>query len=423
MRDWRTCRGAMMTMPEREWLYTSSAKLAKHIDEPVIVHIGVQFGASLICCKAGALTARVIGVDPNIKLFRGDRDQYKLIEGLGGNEWASFHDGVHLLFIDGDHSKEGVHADIAGWAAKVRPGGLIVFHDYNADTEHWPHTVGVRAAVDAWDWAPTTWRELTAPDSLKVYQRLPFLKRCDGWGTVGIGTPYYKADYDFFRWWTWLLIGGLEPGDQALNDMSVYAPFPIPTVHNRLIARFLETDRDTLILVEDDHVAKQDIVREMRAKMDNRDFDIVCANYVGRRKLPLPVGYRLFNDPNEYGEYNCQLYSHKEVWRTGTQPVGGASFGLVLIRRWVLDAMLNGADPGGYFWCDWNGRNSQDIIFYVRAGQVGARTGVDRDANLGHVGQKIWTIEDFWRLEPPSRLERVRRAWKALTGRQGGSNG
>ena len=36
---------------------------------------------------------------------------------------------VDLLFIDGDHSYEGVAADYRLYRPLVRPGGLIVFHD------------------------------------------------------------------------------------------------------------------------------------------------------------------------------------------------------------------------------------------------------------------------------------------------------
>lgn len=35
-----------------------------------------------------------------------------------------------FLYIDGDHSYEGVKADLAAWAPKVVPGGVIGFHDY-----------------------------------------------------------------------------------------------------------------------------------------------------------------------------------------------------------------------------------------------------------------------------------------------------
>lgn len=36
-----------------------------------------------------------------------------------------------LLFIDADHSAEGIKLDCDIWPAKVRPGGVIVFHDYD----------------------------------------------------------------------------------------------------------------------------------------------------------------------------------------------------------------------------------------------------------------------------------------------------
>lgn len=36
---------------------------------------------------------------------------------------------VDLLFIDGDHSYEGVRGDLAHWYSKVAPGGHIVLHD------------------------------------------------------------------------------------------------------------------------------------------------------------------------------------------------------------------------------------------------------------------------------------------------------
>jgi predicted O-methyltransferase YrrM len=36
---------------------------------------------------------------------------------------------VDLLFIDGDHSAEGVRADLALYSPLLRPGGWIAFHD------------------------------------------------------------------------------------------------------------------------------------------------------------------------------------------------------------------------------------------------------------------------------------------------------
>jgi predicted O-methyltransferase YrrM len=42
---------------------------------------------------------------------------------------------VDVLFIDGDHTYEGVSADYNNYVYKVKPSGCIVFHDYT----HSPH--------------------------------------------------------------------------------------------------------------------------------------------------------------------------------------------------------------------------------------------------------------------------------------------
>lgn len=36
---------------------------------------------------------------------------------------------IDVLFVDGDHSEEGVRADVEHWAPHVGPGGHLVFHD------------------------------------------------------------------------------------------------------------------------------------------------------------------------------------------------------------------------------------------------------------------------------------------------------
>ena len=38
---------------------------------------------------------------------------------------------LDLVIVDGDHTYEGCTADAALWAPKLRPGGTILFHDYN----------------------------------------------------------------------------------------------------------------------------------------------------------------------------------------------------------------------------------------------------------------------------------------------------
>lgn len=56
-----------------------------------------------------------------------------------------------MIFIDGDHSYDGVTADIKAWAPLLIADGYLVFHDY--PSERW---IGVQRAVDellAGSWA------------------------------------------------------------------------------------------------------------------------------------------------------------------------------------------------------------------------------------------------------------------------------
>ena len=60
---------------------------------------------------------------------------------------------LDLVFLDADHSYEGVKADLAAWAPKVKPGGWIGGHDFrNADPAY--DFSGVERAVLEWATAP-----------------------------------------------------------------------------------------------------------------------------------------------------------------------------------------------------------------------------------------------------------------------------
>lgn len=235
------------------------------------------------------------------------------------------------------------------------------------------------------------------------------LRAGDTFGRLGVGVPYFKASWLFFRWWSWLLVGGFEDDDELVMGPEVPGEVPIPMAHNAIVREFLKTECDTLCLIEDDHVADQEVVRCMRTKPGNLGFDIVCASYTNRRGVPVPMGWRLGDGagrPLQPGEevpavscgYQC-VFDLLNVAMSGTQEYDGAGVGLVLIRRWVLEAMAGEADREHFFWFEWRGHSSQDVDFYAKAHRVGARVGVDRDNWIGHVGQYVWTRDDFvrWR--------------------------
>lgn len=86
---------------------------------------------------------------------------------------------IDLLFIDGDHSTDGVRKDIELWVSKLNIGGLAIFHDTLAPTNHRPHEqhAWVQAAIDAWqrgeyDTSDVQCVETLPYDSLRVFVRV-----------------------------------------------------------------------------------------------------------------------------------------------------------------------------------------------------------------------------------------------------------
>ncbi len=73
-------------------------------------------------------------------------------EGWSTEVAASVPDGtLDMVFLDADHSYEGVRDDIAAWLPKVRKGGWIGGHDYGNDEPAYDFS-GVKRAVDVAFW-------------------------------------------------------------------------------------------------------------------------------------------------------------------------------------------------------------------------------------------------------------------------------
>ncbi len=170
-----TTEGAALTLREREWLRRAAAevqdKRAKR-GQAVMVNIGVWKGASLHCLRAGAPGARIVGIDLARQQF-AESPQAEIWIGDSGRLHAQFPDPIHLLFVDGDHSRQAVEADLA-WVEKVAPGGVVAFHDYRPAAEHLaarPHLDGVRQVVDERLVGNPVWQEVAAVDSIKAFVR------------------------------------------------------------------------------------------------------------------------------------------------------------------------------------------------------------------------------------------------------------
>jgi len=85
---------------------------------------------------------------------------------------TKFKGPIHLLFVDGDHRYATVKADIANWASKIAPGGIVAFHDYAPTAKHlkkW-QLQGIRQAVIEWA-RIAKWKRLPAVGSLAAFER------------------------------------------------------------------------------------------------------------------------------------------------------------------------------------------------------------------------------------------------------------
>lgn len=64
------------------------------------------------------------GSNQNVKIIKGDsRKLFSLFD----DEYFDW------IYIDGDHSYEGVYLDLKNWSSKVKRGGVISGHDFDPD--------------------------------------------------------------------------------------------------------------------------------------------------------------------------------------------------------------------------------------------------------------------------------------------------
>ena len=70
-------------------------------------------------------------------------DRFELVRKTSVEASSDVPDNLDFVYIDGEHSYEGVFNDLCTWFKKVRMGGIISGHDYNH-----PNLPGIKKAVD-----------------------------------------------------------------------------------------------------------------------------------------------------------------------------------------------------------------------------------------------------------------------------------
>jgi predicted O-methyltransferase YrrM len=102
-----------------------------------------------------AVYHRLVGPSARLSCVTGDSHQPETLDRV---RTALAGDLFDVLFIDGDHSHEGVAADFQMYAPLVRQGGIIGFHDIVADVFQRHGRPTPSATGDVWRF----WREIKA---------------------------------------------------------------------------------------------------------------------------------------------------------------------------------------------------------------------------------------------------------------------
>lgn len=186
MVDYKTAKGWLRD-DERECLKDLAATAV--MLNGTMINIGVEYGASIACLRAGNSAARIIGLDIDMSklvtevyegceplLLEGDSgaaDIYAKVAQLVGYN----HHVTYLVFVDGDHTFAGVMRDTI-YANLIDVGGVIIFHDCY-DYDHPPQLrVGPSAEVDkavsTWFMArhKYTWEEQHSVGTMRIFKRL-----------------------------------------------------------------------------------------------------------------------------------------------------------------------------------------------------------------------------------------------------------
>jgi hypothetical protein len=145
--DYRNAKGWLKS-GETELLFELASKVPV---DGFILNIGIEFGKSLACLRAGNSTARIVGLDLDTSKAVGTYG-CELIQADSHEAVKTWKESLDLIFVDGDHGETGVLLD-AQFADFLKVGGHVLFQDvYDWDKPGEIHGVcpGVYAAVEKW---------------------------------------------------------------------------------------------------------------------------------------------------------------------------------------------------------------------------------------------------------------------------------
>jgi hypothetical protein len=205
-----------------------------------------------------------------------------------------------------------------------------------------------------------------------------------GFGTIAFGVRIGGlVDPSFFYCWSMLLrSSSFRTGDVMLNPS---VGLPHGPACNMLLEWFYRSDCDSLMLLDDDMEFTPDAIDRLRS--DDYGYDIISGLCVTRKVQHVPIVIT-GRDPVTN---MVQVAKRDEI--KNVMPVAYAGFGAIIIKRWVLQKMLEARPGEQLFYFD--PRLGEDGRFCEDARAVGARIGCNTGVRFGH----RTTVALYWNTE------------------------
>jgi len=184
--------GHLIKPKQIRWEITETAKIVENLKPKTVLEIGTAKGGTLfLWSRLASEDATIVSIDmpwengggyPNWKtdlyqkfsspkqkltLLRADSHQTSTLENLRS---IIAKDEIDLLFIDGDHTYDGVKKDYEMYSPLVRDGGIIAMHDIAK------HDLNPECQVDRF------WKEIKQGKNTKEF----IISPPADWGGIGV---------------------------------------------------------------------------------------------------------------------------------------------------------------------------------------------------------------------------------------------
>jgi len=228
-------------------------------------------------------------------------------------------------------------------------------------------------------------------------------KKVRGWGDLAIGVRVAKVpEPHFFVDWTKLLTGGLRERDSILMPEMFQ---PAHWAANKTVRNFVNSNKDSLLMIDDDMTFPMDAVHQLRENKENWKYDIVMAFCTRRGWPPYPIVYKLQEEKEAPRNLSGDPFHMTTDFNDGdVVEVDTTGLAFTLIRREVVEAMIDeqwGLNHTRFF--KYEHEESEDISFCRRARELGFRIAVDTNVKIGHICHQPRGWEEFviWRDSQP----------------------